>query len=202
MIALLRSGLFGALTGSALVEVALLCAIVVLSAVLMAVRSHRSASARLRKAGASGYFDHDAAHYGPKGVNSSSGSDDASSVGSSPKATFRTTQPTAPSFTSPKQEHKLRHPPGAAPSGPSSRSSSTTRVPAAVAKPEAVLRAPAPVELAPPPPPTLVKAPVSEPVASTVLAPLPVLKPKGSLPDTLPAMPPPPPPPAEPAEPA
>ena len=165
---------FAALTGTGPVEVALGIAITVLAVTLLVVWVRRSSAARRRKEGGAAYFDHDAAHYGPRGKNdSASGPNAATGAKPSPSPRFGANQPIAPSFSAPKRGHRTHS--GSSATGPASGAR-----PSAPARTSDVQKASAP-------------EPVASPVASPVLAPIPSLKPKGALPSTLPAMPAPPP---------
>ena len=172
-------GLTGAFTGTALAETVLVATAVVLGALLLIVRSVRARSSRTRKAAGSAYFDSDAAHYGPRGKTSASpGAVPTGHIGPSPRPRSHAAQPIAPSFTADRPATTLR--PGA-----------PVQPPVAPPAPLAPTAPPATTEEVPPP--SMAEPPVAEQMAPPRLAPLPALRPKGTLPADLPAMPAPPP---------
>ncbi len=186
--------MFGTLSGTALVEVVLVAIVVVLAVLLVVSRVRRAGAARRRRAAGSFYFDHDAAHYGPAARSATAGAvDPVEWNGPSPQPRHNATQPMAPSFNAPRA-HKSR----STPTAPTAQSPPrVTPAPCSgMNHPSEVTPATAPTSSGRPslmPPPTMAEPPVAEPVGSDALAPLPALRPKGTLPANLPAMPAPPP---------
>jgi hypothetical protein len=171
---------FGTLTGVPRTEVLLGAVIVVLVVVLLLVRVVRSRSRRRRIAAGSGYFDRDAAHFGPGGKEYD-GPESATTPGASPgRVRYGTSQPTAPTFTASPRSRAARGTDAAHASAPPMP---TRPLPAPGARtpggspdragPASTQTIPStPRVLSPLPAPSMAEPPVPEPLASWAPAPV------------------------------